>query len=89
MVAEQADPPDQPAALEVARRPLAVAVLLPARGGSRLDLRPRLLEVERRHRLQVLGLRVDLVQRLDVLVAPLAQEQPLGRQLARDHGAVG
>ena len=49
-----------------------------------LELRPGLLQVERRHVLEVLRLRVDRRERLGVLVAPLAQQQALGSQLQGD-----
>src|SRR5207248_5362625 len=69
-VALQADAPDQAAALQVAGRPLAVAVLDP-RPTEPVELVPRLVERLRRHRRQVLWLRVDLVRRRVVVVTPL------------------
>jgi hypothetical protein len=83
-VAQEADPSDQRPARGVDGRPVTEAVSFPSLLEPR-DLGARALEVERRHVLEELRLRVDLREGLGVVVSPPAQEQSLRAQLLRDH----
>ena len=81
MVAEEADPPDEAPALQILRGPEAEPVVPPAEReledvGTSVGDAVVLLE---------LGLRVDLRERLGILLAPLPEEQTLRPQLERDH----
>lgn len=84
VVAEQPDSTDEPAARELLRRPVAVPLCLPLVRES-LDAGGGGVAIERRtHELRVLGLLVDLEQRLDVFLQPLAEEKSLRSDLRRN-----
>ena len=86
MVAQEPDPPDEPAGRELLRGPVGEAVVQPA-AAKALDLVPGALEVERLHVLEEVRLGVDRGERLGVLVAPLPEQEALGADLRRDHPA--
>ena len=78
-----ADPPDEPIGSKVDGRPLAGAIVSPPTR-ERFDLLGRSVSVEGGHVGEVLRLRVDLCQRLEIRFAPLPQQQPLGSDLLRN-----
>ena len=74
MVAQQTNPTDESARRKVNRGPLADAVITPP-AHELLDLFGGPIPVDRMHVGEVLGLRVDLGERLEVIGPPLPQEQ--------------
>ena len=82
-MAEHAEPADETTPLELLRGPLGVALVSPGALEAG-DLLARRLEVVRAHVLEVLGLRIDLGQRLRVLRPPAAEEQPVRPDFVRN-----
>jgi hypothetical protein len=74
VVAQEANPPDQPIGSKVDRRPLADTLVTPP-AHELLDLRGGTGPVEGGHVGEEIGLGVDLGERLQVVRPPLPEEQ--------------
>jgi hypothetical protein len=74
VVAQEADPPDEPIGSKVDRRPLADTLVTPP-AHELLDLLGGTGPVESGHVGEEIGLGVDLGERLQVVRPPLPEEQ--------------
>jgi len=74
VVTQEANPPDEPIGAKVDCRPLADTILTPP-PRELLDLPDGPVPINGAHVSEVLGLRVDLGKRLEVVRAPLPEEQ--------------